>query len=174
MLAGLAANNRGGNGSAAKITGKIDMLKGLDPLLSADLLGLLDAMGHGDDLVIADRNFPAHSVSLHTTSRRVISERGVDTNQMSKAILSVFPLDTYVDIQIHHMAVIGAPDTILSVHSELLAIAQAGEKAPVKMAAIERMAFYEAAKRAYMVVQTGETRPFGCFILKKGVIPAGT
>ena len=146
------------------------MLKNIDPLLSADLLGLLDAMGHGDEIVLADRNFPAHSVSLQTASRRLIEERGVDTNRMAKAILSVFPLDTFVETPIHHMQVVGEPDKVLAVHSELHAIAEAAEGRKVGMASIERFAFYEAAKRAYMVVQTGETRPYGCFILKKGVI----
>lgn len=146
------------------------MLRGIDPLLSPDLLGLLDAMGHGDDLVIADRNFPAHSVSLLTASRRLISERGVDTTRMARAILSVFPLDSFVEMPIHRMEVVGEPDKVLDVHADLLAEAQLAEGHKVHMGSIERFAFYEAAKRAYMVVQTGETRPYGCFILKKGVI----
>ena len=146
------------------------MLRGIDPLLSPDLLGLLDAMGHGDDLVIADRNFPAHSVSLQTASRRLISERGVDTTRMARAILSVFPLDSFVEMPIHRMEVVGEPDKVLDVHADLLAEAQQVEGHKVQMGSIERFAFYEAAKRAYMVVQTGETRPYGCFILKKGVI----
>ena len=146
------------------------MLRGIDPLLSPDLLGLLDAMGHGDDLVIADRNFPAHSVSLQTASRRLISERGVDTTRMARAILSVFPLDSFVEMPIHRMEVVGEPDKVLDVHADLLAEAQLAEGHKVQMGSIERFAFYEAARRAYMVVQTGETRPYGCFILKKGVI----
>lgn len=146
------------------------MLKGIDPLLSADLLGLLDAMGHGDEIVIADRNFPAHSVSLQTASRRLISERGVDTTRMARAILSVFPLDSFVEMPIQHMQVIGEPARVLEVHADFLAEAQQAEGHKVQMGSIERFAFYEAAKRAYMVVQTGETRPYGCFILKKGVI----
>ena len=146
------------------------MLKGIDPLLSADLLGLLDAMGHGDELVLADRNFPAHSVSLHTTNRRLICERAADDNAMARAILSVFPLDSFVDQPIHHMQVVGEPEAVLAVHRDLLAIAEAAEGRKLSMGSIERLAFYEAAKRAYMVVQTGETRPYGCFILKKGVI----
>ena len=148
------------------------MLKGLNPLLSADLLGLMDAMGHGDDLVIADRNFPAHSVSLHTTSRRLISERSADTNAMAQAIFSVFPLDQFVDQPIHHMQVIGEPDKVLEVHSDLHKIAEQAEGKKIGMGSIERFAFYEAARKAYMVVQTGETRGYGCFILKKGIIPA--
>ena len=150
-------------------TGDI-LLKNIDPLLSADLLGLLDAMGHGDEIVIADRNFPAHSVSLETASGRLIEQRGVDNNQMARAILSVFPLDSFVETPIYHMQVIGEPAKVLGVHSDLHAIAEAAEGRKIGMGSIERFAFYEAAKRSYMVVQTGETRPYGCFILKKGVI----
>ena len=147
------------------------MLKNVDPLLSADLLTLLDAMGHGDDLVLADRNFPAHSVALHTATGQLISERGVDNNRMAKAILSVFPLDSFVDAPIQRMEVIGEPDKVLPVHAELHALAEAAEGGKITMGSIERMAFYEAARKAYAVVQTGETRPYACFILKKGVIP---
>ena len=145
------------------------MLKNIDSLLSADLLALLDAMGHGDELVLADRNFPAHSVSLHTVSRRLIVERGTDTTLMGRAILSVFPLDGFVETALWRMQVVGEPDTILDVHAALQAEATRAEAKAVAMGSLERHAFYAAARRAYAVVQTGETRPYGCFILKKGV-----
>ena len=146
------------------------MLKNLDPLLSADLLHILDAMGHGDELVLADRNFPAHSVALETATGQLIVERGVDTTRMARAILSVFPLDSFVEAPISRMEIGGDPGAVLEVHSALLAEAEKAEGKLVKMASIERHAFYAAAKRAYAVVQTGETRPYGCFILKKGVV----
>ena len=146
------------------------MLKNIDSLLSADLLALLDAMGHGDELVLADRNFPAHSVSLHTATRRLIVERGTDTTLMGRAILSVFPLDGFVETALWRMQVVGEPDTILDVHAALQAEATRAEAKAVAMGSLERHAFYAAARRAYAVVQTGETRPYGCFILKKGVV----
>ena len=146
------------------------MLKNLDPLLSADLLQILDAMGHGDELVLADRNFPAHSVALETATGRLIAERGVDTTRMARAIFSVFPLDSFVEAPISRMEIGDDPGAVLEVHMALLAEAEKAEGKPVKMASIERHAFYAAAKRAYAVVQTGETRPYGCFILKKGVV----
>jgi L-fucose mutarotase len=127
-------------------------------------------MGHGDDLVLADRNFPSDSVARETVTGQLVIDRGVDTDRMAKAIFSVFPLDSFVDNPISRMEVIGKPGEVLEVHRDLLAAAEAAEGRPIGMASIERHAFYAAAKKAYAVVSTGETRPYGCFILKKGVI----
>ena len=146
------------------------MLKNIDPLLGADLLALLDGMGHGDELVLADRNFPAHSVSLQTATCRLIVERGTNTTAMGRAIFSVFPLDGFVETALWRMQVVGEPDHVLEVHAALQAEAERAEGKPVPMQSLERHAFYAAAKRAYAVVQTGEMRPYGCFILKKGVV----
>ncbi len=95
------------------------MLKGLDPLLDAELFYLLAAMGHGDDLALVDRNFPADSVARTTVTGRLVRQ---------------------------------------------------AEGRELTMAAPERFAFYEAAKGAYAVVATAEARPYGCFILKQGVV----
>lgn len=146
------------------------MLRGIDPLLTADLLAILAAMGHGDDLVLVDRNFPADSVARETVTGELIVNRGVDTTRMAKAIFSVFPLDSFVEQPIARMEVVGKPHDVLDVHRDLLGAAEAAEGKPVGMASIERHAFYEAARKAYAVVATGENRPYGCFILKKGVI----
>jgi L-fucose mutarotase len=146
------------------------MLRGIDPLLTSDLLAILAAMGHGDDLVLVDRNFPADSVARETVTGQLIVDRGVDTTRMAKAILSVFPLDSFVENPISRMEVVGKPEEVLPVHRDLLAAAEAAEGQPVGMASIERHAFYATAKKAYAVVATGENRPYGCFILKKGVI----
>ena len=146
------------------------MLRGIDPLLTSELLAILAAMGHGDDLVLADRNFPSDSVARETATGQLVIDRGVDINRMAKAIFSVFPLDSFVDHPISRMEVVGKPSEVLEVHRDLLAAAEAAEGRPIGMAAIERHAFYAAAKKAYAVVATGETRPYGCFILKKGVI----
>ncbi len=146
------------------------MLKNIDPLLNADLLFVLAQMGHGDDLVLVDRNFPARSVAASTTSGSLIRADGSDIPAMARAIFSVFPLDSFVGAPISRMEVVGAPDDIPEVQRDLQQIAHAAEGSPVTMAALDRMAFYAAAKNAFAVVATCEARPYGCFILKKGVI----
>ncbi len=146
------------------------MLKNIDPLLNADLLFVLAQMGHGDDLVLVDRNFPARSVAASTTSGTLIRADGSDIPAMARSIFSVFPLDSFVGAPISRMEVVGAPDDIPDVQRDLQQIAHAAEGSPVTMAALDRMAFYATAKNAFAVVATSEARPYGCFILKKGVI----
>ncbi len=143
------------------------MLKGIDPLLNADVLYALRAMGHGDDLIIADTNFPSDSVARETVLGEVLR---IDrpAAEVIRAILSVYPIDTFVDDAAARMEVVDEPDTILPVMTEVQAeISSAG--GPV-MIGVERFAFYERAKAAYVVVQTGERRFYGCFALRKGVI----
>jgi L-fucose mutarotase len=146
------------------------MLKGLDPLLDAELLYLLAAMGHGDDLALVDRNFPADSVARATVSGQLVRQDGVDTTAMARAILSLFPLDSFVEAPVQRMEVVGEPETLLEVHQDMQRVANQAEGREVTMASLERFAFYEAAKGAYAVVATAEARPYGCFILKKGVV----
>lgn len=144
------------------------MLKGIDPLLNADVLYALRAMGHGDDLIIADTNFPSDSVARETTLGEVlrIDRPAADVVQ---AILSVYPIDTFVDDAAARMEVVDEPDTILPVMEEVQA--QVSAAAGPTMMGIERFAFYERAKQAYAVIQTGERRFYGCFALRKGVVP---
>ena len=146
------------------------MLKGLDPLLDAELLYLLAAMGHGDDLALVDRNFPADSVARATVSGQLVRQDGVDTTAMARAILSLFPLDSFVEAPVQRMEVVGEPGTLLEVHEDMQRVANQAEGREVTMASLERFAFYQAAKGAYAVVATAEARPYGCFILKKGVV----
>ena len=146
------------------------MLRGIDSLLTGDLLKILQDMGHGDELALVDRNFPADSVARHTVSGLLVRDAGVDIPRMAKAILSVYPLDTFVEEPIVHMQVIGKPDERLAVHTDLLKAAEQAEGGTVKMGSIERFAFYERARECYAVIACGETRPYGCFLLKKGVI----
>ena len=146
------------------------MLKGLDPLLDAELLYLLAAMGHGDDLALVDRNFPADAVARATVAGRLVRQDGVDTTAMARAILSLFPLDSFVEAPVQRMEVVGEPGTLLEVHQDMQRVANQAEGREVTMASLERFAFYEAAKGAYAVVATAEARPYGCFILKKGVV----
>jgi len=147
------------------------MLKGLDPLLNADILAALRAMGHGDEVVVADANFPADTLARHTVLGRVLRMDGVDTPRAARAVLSVLPLDTFVDNPAMRMEVVGAPRQILPVHQEVQAELERAEAKTLTLAGLERMAFYERAEHAYCVIATGERRFYGCVIFKKGVIP---
>ena len=146
------------------------MLKSIDPLLNADVLHALRAMGHGDDLVICDTNFPAESVARQTVLGTLLRIDGVTAPRVARAILSVMPLDAFVDKPARRMEVVGKPDEIPPVQAEVQREIDAAEGRSSPMGSVERMAFYEAAKQAYCVVQTGERRFYGCFIFKKGVI----
>ncbi len=141
------------------------MLKNIHPLLNADLLHVVQSMGHGDELAIVDRNYPAHS-----TAQRLVRLDGADTGQAATAIFSVFPLDTFVEPALLRMQVVGNPDEITPVQREFLEIAEAAEGRALAMDGLERFAFYERARSAFAVVATSEARPYGCFLLVKGVI----
>lgn len=146
------------------------MLKGLDPLLNAEVLHVLRAMGHGDDLVICDTNFPADSVARQTAWGRLIRMDGVTAGRATAAVLSVMPLDSFVPDPALRMEIVGQPDVIPPVQAEVQAAIDAAEGKASPMHSIERFAFYERAKKAYAVLVTGERRFYGCFIFKKGVI----
>ena len=146
------------------------MLKGLDPLLNAGVLGALRAMGHGDDLILCDTNFPADSVARQTALGRLL-RIDAPAERVAKAVLSVYPLDSFVDDAAARMEIVGAPDEIPEVQREVQAVIDAAEGKAWPMISIERYAFYERAKQAYAVIQTGERRFYGCFAFRKGVIP---
>jgi L-fucose mutarotase len=141
------------------------MLKGLDPLLTPDLLWALRAMGHGDDIVIADTNFPATTVG-----RRVIRLDGVPGPRLLEAVLSVLPLDDFVPDPALRIEVVGEPEAEPEVCAAYAAILRRPEHGGVDLAGLERFAFYERARSAFAVVASGESRLYGCILLKKGVI----
>jgi L-fucose mutarotase len=141
------------------------VLKNIDPLLSGSLLELLDRMGHGDVVALVDRNFPAYRYGAP-----VIDFRGVDTQRAAEALLSVFPLDGFVDEAVHRMEIDGAPDEITAATASLQKAADAAEGRSVRIASVARFAFYDMAKPAYAFVQTGETVPYSCYLLRKGVV----
>lgn len=144
------------------------MLKGIDPILNADVLYALRAMGHGDDLIIADTNFPSDSVARETVLGEVLR---IDrpAAEVVKAILTLYPIDTFVDDSAARMEVVGEPDTLMPVMQEVQAeVSAAGGPT---LLGVERFAFYDRAKQAYAVIQTGERRFYGCFALRKGVVP---
>jgi L-fucose mutarotase len=143
------------------------MLKGIDPVLSPDLLWVLDAMGHGDDLALVDANHPAETIAAATTSKRLVRLPGLTMARVARAILSVLPIDDFEPNPVRRMEVVGDPSAIPEVQRQVQA-----ELGQAKLAGIERFAFYEAAKKAFAVVQAGDPRPYGCFLIRKGVIAA--
>ena len=147
------------------------MLKNLDPMLNAEVLYALRSMGHGDQLVIADTNFPADSIARETVFGELLHIDNVTAARALKAILSVLPLDTPLQPSVGRMEVMGARDEVPVVQKEVQAEVDLAEGKSAPMYGIERFAFYEAAKKAYCVIQTGETRFYGCFLVTKGVIP---
>jgi len=147
------------------------MLKGISPLLNADVLFALRAMGHGDDLVIVDTNFPAESIARQTSLGRLLRIDNVSAAEAAAAVLSVYPLDTFVDDAAARMEVVGKPDEIMPVQEEVQRVVNVAEGRHWPLVGIERYAFYERAKQAFCVIQTGERRFYGCFAFRKGVIP---
>lgn len=146
------------------------MLKGIDPILSADLLHLLASMGHGDDLALVDANHPAATVAAETTSGILVRLPGVPMERAARAILSVFPLDAFVDDPVRRMEMVGDPVTVPEVQLAVQAEIDRVAETPTRLVGIERFGFYEAAKKAFGVVQVGDARPYGCFLFRKGVV----
>lgn len=147
------------------------MLRNFDNRLTADVIKVLRAMGHGDDLVIADTNFPSDSTARKSVTGKLLRMDNLSAPQAIEAILSVFPLDTFVDHPASRMGITGAESQVLPVHAEVQAVVDAAEGKSTPLGIESRFDFYERANKAYAVIVTGETRFYGCFILKKGVIP---
>jgi L-fucose mutarotase len=140
------------------------MLIGLDPLLSPDLLSVLRAMGHGDELVIADGSFPATTVA-----RRLVRLDGIDLDHALRAVLSVLPVDESEPDPVLGMEVIGHPAERVPMHrviAEALMDATGSNRLPL----LERHAFYRRASEAFAVVATGETGFYGNVIVRKGTV----
>lgn len=146
------------------------MLKGIDPLLNADVLRALRAMGHGDDVIICDTNFPADSVARQTVIGKLLRIDGVSAARVARAILSVMPLDSFVEKPALRMEIVGKPAEVPAVQAEVQKEIDAAEGRSWPMGSVERFAFYDLARKAYCVIQTGERRFYGCFAFKKGVI----
>jgi L-fucose mutarotase len=140
------------------------MLKGIDPAIGPDLLAILRAMGHGDEIVIADANFPASALA-----RRLVRADGVDAVRMARAIAQIMPLDDFTPAAAVRMAVVDAPDAAPPIVAQFArALADGAYAGPIE--AVERFAFYERARAAYAIIATGELRLYGNLILKKGVL----
>ena len=146
------------------------MLKTLDPVLSADLLWILAAMGHGDDLALVDANHPAETIASATTSGRLVRLPGLTMERAARAILSVLPIDDFEPQPVRRMEVVGDAEAVPAVQQAVQREIDRALGGPAPAAGIERFAFYEQARRAFAVVQVGDPRPYGCFLLRKGVI----
>ena len=140
------------------------MLKNIPPILSPDLLHALRAMGHGDEIAIVDANYPAESAGPP-----VLRLDGLLATDVADAVLTLMPLDTYVDEQAFGMEVVGDPKKREQTHKDFDKLVKKHEPA-MKLALLERFAFYERASQAFVIVQTGERRLYGNILLKKGVI----
>ena len=146
------------------------ILKGIDRAISAELLMVLMSMGHGDDLLICDVNHPAATIAKDTTYGRLVSMTGCDLPRAAEAILSLLPLDTFVPAPVMRMKVVDDPERIMPVHERLQSVVDRVEGRAVAIEALERFDFYATAKRAFAVVRTSDPGPYGCFILRKGVV----
>lgn len=140
------------------------MLRGIHPLLGPDLLHALRSLGHGDEVVIADANFPSHSLGP-----RVIRLDGIDAIAAADAILTHLPLDTFVDAAAFRMEVVGDPSAVPPI-CEAFAELIRNLAGPFDVKSLERFAFYERARQAAIIVATGERRLYGNLILKTGVL----
>lgn len=141
------------------------MLRNIPSILSPELLHTLRAMGHGDDIVIGDANFPAESIGPEC-----IRLDGISATEVLEAVLTLMPLDTFVEDPALVMQVVGDPTAVPEVVGAFQEIIDHTADRPAKIQSLERFAFYERASTAFAVIQTGETRLYGNIILKKGVI----
>ncbi len=143
------------------------MLKGIDPHINADLIYVLAAMGHGDQIAIVDRNYPATS---DASSSKLVRYDGVNSIEMLKMILTLMPLDTFVESPVFTMQVVNKPDEILPFHKEGQEICSQVEGRDISVKSLERSDFYAHVRSCFAIVSTSEDRPYGNLILVKGVL----
>ena len=141
------------------------MLKNVPGILSPELLKVLMEMGHGDELVIADGNFPSASIA-----QRLVRLDGHGCAAVLEAILKLFPLDIYVDKPVALMQVVGGDDVDTPIWDEYRKIIKASGEKFEDFDMVERFAFYERAKKAYVVIATSEVALYANIILKKGIV----
>jgi len=141
------------------------MLKGIDPLLGPDALSILQAMGHGDDLVIGDANFPAAAVAS-----RLVRIEGAGAPRVLQAVLSLLPVDAFEPDPLVSMQVVGDAAATPAIVAEMQGVADAALEPAVRIDSLERFAFYARARQAYAVFATGERAFYGNLIIRKGVI----
>lgn len=140
------------------------MLKNIPPILGPDLLHILRAMGHGDEITIVDANFPAEA-----SGPEVVRLDGLTATDVLEAVLTVMPLDDFVDEAAICMQVVGDPGKREPIMDAFEAIVRRHEPR-MGLGSLERFAFYDRVKTGYAIIQTGESRLYGNIILKKGII----
>jgi L-fucose mutarotase len=145
---------------------ELEMLKGIPSLLSPDLMHALLSMGHGDEIVLADGNFPGPS-----HAKRLVRMDGLGVCAVLEAIVRFFPLDEFVEDHAVVMAVVDPNAPEPPIWEEFRQVLAQGEGRAVSLTAIERNAFYERARRAYCIVGTSEKALYANLLLKKGVVP---
>jgi L-fucose mutarotase len=141
------------------------MLKSVPPVLTPELLWALASMGHGDRLLLANANYPAYS-----RHERVAALPGVSLVEAARAILQLMPVDDLDEVPAWRMVPDGARDELLQVHRDVQQVLDAAESRPVRMKALGRAAFFDLAATAFTAVLTSDNRPFGCFLIAKGVV----
>lgn len=146
------------------------MLKGINPILNAELLHALMLMGHGDQLVLCDINHPAQTIAQKTTYGQLINLSGCGLENAAAAILTLFPLDNFVEAPVKRMQIVGDPDKEVPIFATMQRVIDDAEGRSVQVEALERFAFYEEAKRSFAIVRTSDPGPYGCFIFSKGVV----
>lgn len=144
------------------------MLKGIDPRVTPDLMDVLMRLGHGDELLVVDSNYPAFSAPTRTG--RVVDLPGLNVVEALGMITTLMPLDGFTDYGALWMERDGAGDRQEPVHAQALAVIEAALPEGAQARSIERQAFYAHAAQACATVRTTENRAFGCFILRMGVV----
>jgi len=144
------------------------MLKTLPPALTPDLLWILAAMGHGDRLVLANANYPAYA--RHARHARTVSLPGLSLVEAAQAIAQLMPVDDLTEAPVHHMVADDERDELLAVHRDVQQVLEAAERRPVAMKPLSRAEFFDLAATAFAVVHTTDNRPYGCFVIAKGVV----
>lgn len=146
------------------------MLIGIDPRATPDLVYCLAAMGHGDEIAIVDSNFPKHAIAADTVFGEPIYLPGFSAPAAIDMISGLMPLDAFAAHCALRMEIDDAPGELGAVHSEAFDILQRMKPEAANLGSIERQAFYSRARACFAIVHTTESRPYGCFILRKGVI----
>ncbi|PPR44263.1 MAG: L-fucose mutarotase [Alphaproteobacteria bacterium MarineAlpha5_Bin8] len=141
------------------------MLINVNPLLSPEILLTLRSMGHGDRIVLSDANFPSYS-----HAQKIHRMDGLNIPQAAEALLSVFPLDSFITEPVQRMEIDGKPQEINEVQKDLIDTVHKVSGPNWKVGSIERQQFYIEAKETFAVITTSDTRPYGCFIFTKGVL----
>ena len=146
------------------------MLINVNPLISPEILQHIRSMGHGDKFILSDANFPSYS-----HANKLYRMDGLNIPQAAEALLSHFPLDSFIPHPVERMEIDGKPEEVNDVHQDLIDTVKKVSGANWKVGSVERQKFYVEAKKAMAVITTSDTRPYGCFMFTKGVLkPDGT